>query len=187
MIAMFLVFFGPIFLAMFLYRNLDLWSQAAPSNYGELMMPIQPLSVFNVTDSRTNEPLSVESLEQHWTLILVAQKGCDLSCEASLFKVRQMRFLLGRELQRVQYLYLALDQASANAGSELAELHPRMVRVFVSPETAAQQSMAFGDDPVGNLYLVDPNGNLVLRYTNEAEVDGMLKDLKQLLKVSKIG
>jgi cytochrome oxidase Cu insertion factor (SCO1/SenC/PrrC family) len=151
------------------------------------MMPIQPLAMLDAVDNQSKEPIGVTSFEQQWTLVFIGKNGCDLSCEASLFKVRQMRFLLGRELQRVQYMFLALDEASAKAADALAEAHPRMTRATVTPAVAEQQARAFGDNPIGNFYLIDPHGNLVRRYDKEAEVEGILKDLHKLLKVSKIG
>lgn len=37
------------------------------------------------------------------------------------------------------------------------------------------------------VWVVDPNGNLVLRYTQEQLGEPLLEDLKRLLKVSKVG
>jgi hypothetical protein len=38
-----------------------------------------------------------------------------------------------------------------------------------------------------HIYLVDPLGNLVLRYPRDADPSRMRKDLERLLKVSRIG
>jgi len=35
--------------------------------------------------------------------------------------------------------------------------------------------------------LVDPNGNIMMRYDDQATSKGMLKDVKKLLKLSNIG
>jgi hypothetical protein len=39
----------------------------------------------------------------------------------------------------------------------------------------------------GTAYLVDPLGNLVLRYPEDPDVKGMAKDIGRLLKASRIG
>ena len=38
-----------------------------------------------------------------------------------------------------------------------------------------------------NLFLVDPNGNVILGYNENFEGKKLLKDIKKLLKLSKIG
>ncbi len=187
MIGLFMTFFGPIFLAMFLYSHLDIWHPAKTSNHGELLLPIHPLEMLDLVDDATGKPVTMDSIAGHWTLIFVARGGCDLACQASLFKVRQTRILLGRELRRVQYLFLALDDKASRAAEELADQHPRMTRATVAPQLARRQAAAFGEHPEGNLYLVDPLGNLVLRYGPDAQARGILKDLHRLLRVSKIG
>jgi len=37
------------------------------------------------------------------------------------------------------------------------------------------------------IYLIDPNGNLMMRYTPDQLPKPLFKDLKHLLKVSRIG
>jgi cytochrome oxidase Cu insertion factor (SCO1/SenC/PrrC family) len=39
----------------------------------------------------------------------------------------------------------------------------------------------------GTIYLLDPNGNMMMRYDEKATSKGMLKDIKKLLKISNIG
>lgn len=187
MLALFMVFFGPIFLAMFLYSNLNIWSPADTMNHGELILPTAPLEYLDLTDIDSGDPVTLETIKDQWTLIYMGKGDCDTSCQANLIKVRQLRILLGRELDRVQYLFLALDESAREAANKLGQEHPRMVRTQVNSGMSGKQSSAFGDNPVGIFYLIDPLGNLVLRYKKDYDAKGMLKDLRRLLKVSKIG
>jgi len=187
MVALFMVFFGPIFLAMFLYSNLNIWSPAETMNHGELVLPTAPLEYLDLTDNDSGEPVTLETIKDQWTLIYVGKGDCDKACQANLIKVRQLRILLGRELDRVQYLFLELDESARDAANKLGQEHPRMMRAQVTSGMANKQSSAFGDNPVGVFYLIDPLGNLVLRYKKDYDAKGMLKDLRRLLKVSKIG
>ena len=41
--------------------------------------------------------------------------------------------------------------------------------------------------PNDHIYLVDPLGNIVLRYPRDADPTGIKKDLQRLLRVSRIG
>ena len=187
MLALFMVFFGPIFLAMFLYSNLNIWSPAETMNHGKLILPTAPLEYLELTENDSGEPVTLATIKDQWTLIYVGKGDCDVDCQANLIKVRQLRILLGRELDRVQYLFLALDESARDSANKLGQEHPRMMRAHVNAGMSDKQSSAFGDNPVGVFYLIDPLGNLVLRYNKDYEAKGMLKDLRRLLKVSKIG
>ena len=101
--------------------------------------------------------------------------------------MRQARAALGRDLVRVQYLYLALDDLSGSAGEKMQAEHPKMLLGRVAEQDRDQQILAFEEEPQGFVYLLDPLGNLVLRYDDQSTTKGIVKDLKRLLKVSKIG
>lgn len=186
LLGVFLVFFGPLALATFLFANLDLWKPETTGNHGELMQPVRPLSVLNL-QTTGGENLTLDDVRGRWTLVFVGRGECDLLCQTDLFKVRQARAALGRDLVRVQYLYMALDDVAWNAARITQVEHPKMMLGKVSPSGSRDQAAAFDVHPEGNVYLLDPNGNLVLRYDDTATTKGIIKDLKRLLRVSKIG
>jgi len=181
-----LAFFGPLALAIFLFANLELWNPVNTANHGELMEPVRPLPFLNLQQS-SGETLTLESVKGRWTLVLVVDGDCDLDCQTDLFKMRQARAALGRDLVRVQYLYLALDDLSGSAGEKMQSEHPKMLLGRVADQDRDQQILAFEEQPQGFVYLLDPLGNLVLRYDDQSTTKGIVKDLKRLLKVSKIG
>jgi len=57
-----------------------------------------------------------------------------------------------------------------------AEIRNAFLQAFVEAEQGS-----------GWIYLVDPLGNLLMRYPTTVKPGGMLKDLKRLLRLSKIG
>lgn len=181
-----LTFFGPLALAIFLFANLELWNPSSTANHGQLMDPVRPLPYLNLQQP-SGETLTLEAIKGRWTLVLVADGDCDLLCQTDLFKMRQARAALGRDLVRVQYLYLALDDRSRSAGEKMQSEHPKMLLGSVHAQDKNQQILAFEQQPQGFVYLLDPLGNLVLRYDDESTTKGIIKDLKRLLKVSKIG
>ena len=54
-------------------------------------------------------------------------------------------------------------------------------------DSAVLKSFPFRDAQRDHIYLVDPLGNVVLRYPKDADPSRMKKDLERLLKVSRIG
>ncbi|MGV6858005.1 MAG: cytochrome oxidase assembly protein [bacterium] len=179
-------FIVPLVLAMVLYSRLDLWTPPGRVNHGELMEPVGPLSVLAL-DGENGEAITLDALQGVWTLIYVGKNTCDISCQSNLFKIRQARALLGRDLVRVASLYIALDGEAKESISGLHGQYPNLKVGQVAPEASKAQEDAFGSAPEGKFFLIDPHGNLVLRYDDDATTKGLLKDLKRLLKVSQIG
>ena len=66
----------------------------------------------------------------------------------------------------------------------------RRVHDALGKEADRVQVVGLGSDEISlepGIWIVDPLGNLVMRYSLEAELKGLLADLKKLLKVSRIG
>ena len=116
---------------------------------------------------------------------------CEASCEDLLYQTRQIRTALGKDTERVQRIYLlaSIPQESAQL-ERLLDMHPDLLlAVLTSPETV-QQFPTPDEVPFWSgrqLYIVDPLGNLMMRYSAEQAPKDMLADLKRLLRLSHIG
>lgn len=169
-------FLGPLLLAVVWYTFRDVVPVPAPRSEGTLVAPARPLESFRGA-TVGGDVVGPEYFRGRWTLAYVAGAGCDLRCEALLFKVRQLRLSLGRDLPRVQWVALA------PAGWRAPDLEGTVVPVLRVDETPA----AFGNGAAGRLFIVDPHANVMMQYEPESDIRGMQKDLKRLLKASKIG
>lgn len=182
LLALILAFFGPLFLAMLMYFNPRWFMLPGGGHHGELIDPARPLAAFAAT-SREGRALPSDLLHGRWTLLYWGAAGCDLACEADLFKMRQVRLSLGRDRTRVQTVYLSgepdgLPERLLNRYTQLT------VARLESGGAFAEQLAAY---PKNSVYVVDPLGNLMMRYPGDAFSRDMLKDLKKLLKLSNIG
>ena len=186
MLALFAVFFGPLFFAMWLFYVPNSWLNASTQNHGTLIQPAKPLDAFSISNA-SGDTWDKSQLMGKWTLLYVGDEECDLYCEASLFKMRQVRLTLGRDSQRVERKYIGIDkQKNKNTIEGILNNYPSMqVRWF--EQEKIQQSLTNFNLEKNHIYLIDPLGNLMMRYTIDATSKGMKKDLKRLLKVSKIG
>ena len=172
-------FVGPLLLAYLLMMVLE-WAPPSHTNHGRLIEPLVSVQGLPVVD-RNGVALPDDYWEGHWTLVFYADGACDLACEAALFKARQTRLALGRDAPRVQRLYLQAAP-SAHPGERLLQEHPGMPLASLGTGGGAMAGL-----PTQQLYLVDPMGNIVLGYDDDATAKGLMKDLKRLLKVSKVG
>ena len=187
LIAMFAVFFVPLFFAMWLFFGSNTWLNNKTQNHGELIQPLRPLTEFSLP-SITGANWQQKDFLGKWTLLYLGNEHCDLYCEASLFKMRQVRLTLGRERQRVQRKYLGIHtHANKNQIAEILTRYPDMQVDWFEREQLNTALPQLQDIPEHQIYVIDPLGNLMMFYNKEATAKGMKKDLKRLLKVSQIG
>lgn len=152
----------------------------ARTNYGELLEASRAPEISATRLDGTAFRLA--DLRGRWTLLIVADgAGCDARCERSLYATRQAHTMQGRERDRVGRVLLLPSGASALPPELLAE-HPGMIVVQGDPQQWASLPAA-----APNIYLVDPHGNLVLRYTADPDIRGLAKDMERLLRASRIG
>lgn len=121
----------------------------------------------------------------HWTLLLWGGANCGLDCEAGLFKMRQARLALGRHRTRVRTAYLlAPGEPFEIHPPQLLRRHPRLAVARLDGEARVVRALSA---LAPGVYIVDPNGNLMMNYAANATARGITRDLKHLLRTSRIG
>ncbi len=175
-------FLGPLVAAWWLVGH---WQPPGRTEHGQLLDPARPLTGFSAHDT-AGEDLDLDGLRGRWTLIHVDADGrCGPACRDSLYVLRQTRLALGRNMERVHNLLLLGTPADAALAAWLTREHPEL-------QTAVGEGTALARPFEGGVagawtYLVDPLGNLVMRYPGDVNGKGLLQDLRRLLKLSKIG
>ena len=187
LIGIFFAFVGPLLIASVLYFGQN-WFEFDATARGYLLPAGQILNSADVrliktdgTREHSNSPL----LDGRWLLLFNGTADCDLYCQANLFKMRQAKQVIGRDSARVRTVYLLSD---ASLGAELRDLLVQYP-TFSVYEVAdfAQRGTQIPELKQNHVYIVDPMGNLVLRYPPHADSRDIISDIKRLLKVSKIG
>jgi len=176
------IFFGPFFLAWLLY---DPGGSSKPTHstaHGELITPVKLVPDANLNVPRDEQDSPYPGL---WTLVLVGNGACDEPCRTALYETRQVRKSLGKEDQRVQRIFFLTDATPLVAS--IAEQHPGL-RVFASSNTLNIDFIkAIQQYDSQSIFLIDPLGNLMMRFAPGTSMKDMHKDLKKLLKISQIG
>jgi len=143
---------------------------------------------------------SLADFRGRWLLVRVGPSACDASCEKQLWLMRQLRLTTGRDRDRVERIWLVTSsEAAAPAAQTLAD-HEGTWVVAVEPDAVAHwpvvvdaPSVAGSPPPVAgspaasHLWLVDPLGNLMMRFPTDPDPAKMKKDLLKLLKASRVG
>jgi hypothetical protein len=180
LVALAVLFFGPLLVATILFEFSDRWRPEGVSAEGELITPAVPLRDFASTSA--DGVVDPSFFRGRWTLLHV-EETCNLACEAALFKTRQIRLTLGRDTDRVQRLLVVPGDVTPDA--ELLARHPDLAVARGGDLRPLLENL--GPRVPGAFFIVDPMGNLMMRYPSDAPAKGLQKDLKHLLKVSKIG
>jgi cytochrome oxidase Cu insertion factor (SCO1/SenC/PrrC family) len=178
------VFFLPLIASFYMYYG-GAWRPAASTAHGELYQPARPLPKVDLRGA-TGEFAPANVLSEKWSLIYVGGGACNQVCRDALYFMRQTRLSLNNEMTRVSRIFLATSQCCDR--EFLEREHPGLVSLDASGPEAADLIATFPEqDREHSLYIVDPLGNLVMRYDTRDTPKGLLSDLKKLLKLSHIG
>ncbi len=119
-----------------------------------------------------------------WQLLVSAPQDCVEDCQQLIYLARQIHIGLGREASRANHGLAVSTPLPTELDERLENEYPQLQRYALDP--SAYRRVA-GDAPGPQLWIVDPLGNLVLRYPPDAKGKDILNDLRQLLKISNIG
>ena len=182
MIAVLLVCASPVIASYFTYYVVR---PEGRRNYGELITPQRPLPAMQTTDlnGKTGE---LAGLKNQWLLINVASAGCNDVCQQRLYFQRQLRESLGKQKGRLDRVWLVTDAADVDARLKPALTEATVVRV---PLEALMHWLppAGSQRPEDHLYVVDPLGNLMMRFPANMNAAGAAKakrDLDRLIRAS---
>jgi hypothetical protein len=122
-------------------------------------------------------------LKHIWRLMLITEKGCQDTCLEALKQLKALQILLGKDGDRIQRTLVVRA-----AGPDDESGHPESVIAALSERFPDLELLIGIDMPLAEgLYIVDPLGNVILRYASQDAGKPVLTDLKKLLKVSQIG
>ncbi len=180
------LFFAPFIGAWIVYHFFPDLRPSGRTNYGELISPARPLPAFALKDG-DGKPLP-ELLHDKWSLVYLGAAECDETCRTRLVLVRQVRLALGKNLSRLQRIYIAPDAAAQSAATTMLAGEHRGLKIMVDAGAEGQRAVDFfKPSDAQALYLVDPNGNWLMVYAGNVEPKGLLGDLKKLMRLSSIG
>jgi cytochrome oxidase Cu insertion factor (SCO1/SenC/PrrC family) len=151
------------------------------SSYGELLQPPATITATRFL-RHPDGTFQFEEVRGKWLLVVSDTGACPEGCVAKLVLVRQVRLMLGRNANRVLRIFVA-DDSRAPAPETMA---PFEGTTFISPPVGTIFPLSPVNDRA-HIYVVDPHGNVMLRFPAEAQPRLMLKDLERLLKASQIG
>jgi hypothetical protein len=173
------VFGVPLLLATWMYYGGVGTSSRPGSQHGILLEPI--LHLPDVLE----QPDVVQLSGHKWLLAYTDGEECLDSCRIALYKLRQVRLMLGNDMNRVERLFLHGESVPDKVF--LQQQHAGLISIKDQGLSALLDGKKPPEAAAGGHYLVDPLGNLVMYFPPEIVPREMLGDIKHLLELSRIG
>ena len=176
------IFVAPVAVAWFMFFGQS-GTAYVPGAHGVLAEPPVALGALDLPPG--GDAGEDAQLEGRWSLLYLQRGACGPACEEALIRMRQVRLALGKDAGRLQRVYVPLG--GDTDVESLAQAFPGMAIVPRDTPGLSRLLERAGAREPGELLLVDPLGNLVLSYPAQASADGLFRDARHLLKLSKIG
>lgn len=110
-----------------------------------------------------------------WRIVVAPQPDCAQACVRLSQELDKVWQLFGKDADQVELLWAGAPPAGA--------AHPASLRVL-GPSPELRERLPRLNDPAGPpVYVIDPNGFVILRYAPGFEPAGLHKDLGRLLKL----
>jgi hypothetical protein len=170
LMALFLL--PPVVAAVLYYGH---WRPSGNSNHGELLQPIRQAPAFT------------EPLRGKWALAWVGDGACHDDCKQALIFARQTRLSLAQDTARVNWALIATSNCCDKSYLDAEHRGIQVLDASNADLRAALLAVLPATDLAHSLFVIDPLGNIVLRYGVRESPRGLLDDMKKLLKLSHIG
>jgi cytochrome oxidase Cu insertion factor (SCO1/SenC/PrrC family) len=174
LLLLLLLFFAPLLLSFALYYGWH-WHPAGQVNHGRLLQP----------PGRLPDGATAAALRGKWSLVYVGAAECDAACRDTLYFMRQTHLGLGKDIGRVQRVLLATGDCCTGAPAVAEDQELRMIDVGGPAQAALRAQFPGGGG--SSVFIVDPLGNVMMRYDARSNPRGLHDDLERLLALSHIG
>ena len=176
-----LLLLGAISLAPFVGSLLlyYFWKPQTFTNYGELIAVV-PLAGVTIP-TRDGKPFRMDELSGNWVFLATDSGGCNDYCQSKLYAMRQIRLTQGKDQDRIERVWLIADGVRPQPGIEVEYRGTRIVMLAADDFLARLPAPA---SPREHIYVIDPFGNLMMRFPRNVDPQRMKKDVSRLMKLS---
>jgi cytochrome oxidase Cu insertion factor (SCO1/SenC/PrrC family) len=156
------------------------------TSYGTLIEPQRPIPEALVVTDEDGKPMKLASLRGRWVMISVDSSACDKPCVTKLYFMRQVRATQAGERERIVNVFLRTDAGKVPDVVDNAYQDTEML-IADPKEVAAWLPADDGTQITDHIYMVDPSGNLMMRFPKDANPTKIKGDVSKLLRNSGIG
>ncbi|MEN1728928.1 MAG: hypothetical protein AAGJ52_10870 [Pseudomonadota bacterium] len=178
-VLVFGMFTLPVLIAVLLNSSWVDWSPGGTRNFGTFVSPVVPLPEGPWAASN-GTVVERTGLLERWQLVHVRRGACDDACLEGLYWLRQTRQAQDRHVPEVGLLLISEAPIAADQRARIMELS-EAYQIIDGPAASALIEVFPEANSEGNRYIVDPLGNIMMRYENDADPNDIRRDLGRLL------
>ena len=171
------LFFGSLLLAGIL--RFSGWQPPATQAHGELLKPPADLRA-QVPHLADGHPYRWDPAARTWRIVVAPNPGCMDACIALSRQLDTVWRLLGQDSDRVHVLWIGEPPVGATRFAALRVLQADPALRATLPRVQPASGERADGVPV---YVVDPNGFVILRYAPGFDPGGLRADMAKLLKL----
>ncbi|MFZ6648786.1 SCO family protein [Undibacterium sp. TJN25] len=156
------------------------------TNYGAILDPRQYPMPKLQSSLLGGEPKELDAYKGKWIMLVADGGDCAEACKKKLYDMRQLRLIQGKEMDRIERVWLITDDKPIDTvlireydGMRMLHAKAELVKAWLPVEQ--------GTDIRDHIYMIDPLGNLMMRFPKDADPNKIKKDIIKLLKASAIG
>ena len=172
---------------IFSYLTYYVIKPSGRTNYGALIDPRQyPIPTTLGATTLDGKPTGLDAYKGKWIMLQAAPGDCQEQCKKQLVAMRQLRLMTGKDRERVERVWLVTDNTPLDIQLMKVIEGAHMLRV-PAPAVNGWLPVEPGGNVLDHMYLIDPLGNLMMRFPKDADPAKVKKDIGKLLKASAIG
>jgi hypothetical protein len=156
-----------------------LWTPTQFVNHGELLKPVSLAEAVLLRNS--GGKFAFSELSPNWSFVSIDDGACDENCRKKLYLMRQLRLTQGKDAERIERVWLIRD-GEQPAAKVLAGYDGTQAVVLAPKQSLVQ--FAVDGNVTDYIYLIDPFGNLMMRFSLDTDPSMIKKDLAKLLRIS---
>lgn len=165
---------------------------AGRTNYGTILdprdYPMPKLAGRLLGAAPTDPTVGLDAYKGKWLMVQIDSGACERDCQKRMYDIRQLRVAQGKEMDRIERVWLITDDVPIDTalirqydGARMLKVDPAVLKTWLPVDKENNTQIS------DHIYLIDPLGNLMMRYQKNADANKIKKDLSKLLRASAIG
>ena len=175
LIALALLFLAPVIVAIVMNSNLIDYSPESFKNHGNFIQP--PIKI--------TDDAQLKSYEEFWTVVYNHTGKCNNDCFKMLDTLYRVRLTKGHKMKQVKLLVLHPENTIIDIPEQYNSIELQTYSLTDELNTTLKQLSKKSFNNGNGLYLLAPEGFLMMSYPIDFEPRDVIKDLGLLLRARK--
>ncbi|MCK5337013.1 MAG: SCO family protein [Gammaproteobacteria bacterium] len=181
-----LTFLAPIGAAYWLYYAGGTETKVNRGEFVEVGVQLMDMNLLELDGNKAAQ----NDVFGHWHMMFFMNADCDKKCEETIYTMRQIKTSFHKESTRITNMLIHFDKNISNEFKEKIKTHYTNFDRYYADKEVFNQALGYaGNELVDKniIFIVDPIGNVILKYNKDKTAKDIMQDMKRLLKASHIG